>query len=763
MAVIPQAVNKWFQDNLGRSMGRKFPLNLADQQLIPESLQQEIFRFMQDNYIWPQIQERSAFEPLWDKLQKLARINLDAIDLNFAMETPAGREQAESGRRVPKVSDSVIYDAIDRLSNINHFISFKDGLPAQFVRPDYIEQPFETDLYNPLDRKIKAANALLRWNASNVQFYRKHLILCRHHYTYGISFARSEFQFKAQNVMRQDNLGNIIPKVEITEIGATFDPISVRRLWLNYRIPAWNMDAQPCPFYFEETPYFAMLQNQYNPDTNPFGLSNLDKLDAYGIGKGTQYMWGAQEMDSLRKAMEDRLSLTRKAMGDTAAAGSLPQLLNTEYSVEAMWTFYPMLPLDPETLEWKTRADGTAVPFQRYIVQTYGSNLVNKQCLLRLQLSFYPNGQLPIFGSAHMPDLDSGAYCPALGEVLFNHYKEIVTCTNQYIENKEHINNPSTMVMQGSPCMDDDLTRPGGKHIVNGPNDVQYREVVDATSSTVNMRQMLREEAKASSKIVDAILGQAMGGRTSATEAGNAYQASMSGITTDINMFNFDMSGEGFARRVWRYFGLWVDPDLLRRITGSFGFNMSPEDLWIELDIQTNVGSTYIDSIVRQQNLRYVAESTRGEPSINRGEVFKDLFEEMKFGNPRKYIIDFGMSKEIARATDQAERTLLGEPVMISPAQNHQIAMEVKSTFIEDESDESLAKLHPENIPMLINQIMQHQQLFLIQLQQQQQIAMLQSQEQMALEAPQKSGGNESQSPVPVGAGGVAQQGGGYA
>lgn len=741
-------------------MARKFPLNLCAAELLPEETQKEIFRFMQDNYIWPQVQERAAFEPLWDKLQKLARINLDAMDLNFAMDSPAGKEQEESGRDTPKVSDSVIYDAIDRLSSINHAVSFKDGFPAQFVRPDFVETPYETDVYSPMDRKIKAGNALLRWNAANTNFYRKHLILCRHHYTYGICFARSEFMFAADKVMRQDNLGNVLQMLEITDVGATFDPISIRRLWLNYRLPAWNVDAQPCPFYFEETPYFAMLQNTYDPDLRPFGLANLDKLDQYGVGKGTQYMWGSQEMESIRKAMQERLKSVKTAMNMTGDV-ALPQLLDTQYSVDALWTFYPMLPLDPETLEWKMRQDGTPVPFRRYIVQTYGSNMVNQQCMLRLQLSFYPNNQLPIFGSSHMPDLDSGLYTPAIGEVLFNHYKEIVTCTNQYIENKEQINNPQHWVMQGSPSMNENLTRAGAKIIVNGPNDIGYRVVPDAGASTVAMRQLLREEAKSSSKVNDAILGQAMGSRTSATEAGNAYQISMSGITTDINLFNYDIAGEGFARRVWRYFGLWVDPDLLYAITGAFGFSLKPEELWLELNVQTNVGSNYIDSLIRQQNLRYIAETTVADPTVKRGEIIKDLMAEMKFSNPNKYVIDMGWAKAIAKATNQAEKTLIeGLPQLVSPADNHQIAIEVKSNFIEDESENSLARRFPQNIPLLIEQIQQHTAIWMMQIQMQAQVATLQHQ-QAVLSSGDVRVNPSNPSLSPPTAGGVAQETGG--
>jgi hypothetical protein len=619
--LIPQAANKWLQSPNGTTLMRKFPLNLCA--VISPEVQAKIFRYVQTNYIWPQVTERQPFEGIWDKILKLARVNLDAIDLNFGRDTNAGRDQVESGSDSVKVSDSCIFDAIDRLSNINHFISWKDGMPAQYVKPEYLATPYETEVYSPTDDRVKAGNALFQWNATNQNFYLKHLICARHHYTYGISFARSEFVLESQMIPRQDNMGQIIPREEITKIGITFDPISIRKLWLNFRIPVHEMQMQPCPFYFEESPYFATLQNVYDPDKNPFGFWNLEKLTA------KNFIYAQPEMQSVRDAMEQRIRIIRQTIGDTSSGGTIAQVLQPEYSVDALWTLYPMLPLDEQTGDWEKYPDGTPVKMKRYIMQTFGSNLATNQVLLRLQRNFYPRDGLPIYGSSHMPDLDSGTYSPCLGELLFNHYKEIVTCTNQFIANKDWVNDPPAWVQMSSPASDTDLTRKGAKIKVNGANDFGWREPFDATSGTAAMRQMLRDEAQTTSKAVDAILGKAMGGRTSATEASNAYQASMSGITTDINLYNAGISG-GFAERTWDYAGLWFDPDLLRAITGQFGFVLSPEDMWLSIGIQTNVGSQYIASIVRQQNLRYVAESTATDPFANRANILLELFRELK-------------------------------------------------------------------------------------------------------------------------------------
>src|SRR6266404_4565599 len=695
--IVPISANNWLSTPDAGQALQTFPANLVS--ALSEDAQKKILRFMQDKYLFPQIMERQPFEQLWDKLLLMYRIKLDKVDTSIDENSRVGQSQKEdvsdSGESV-RLADSLMYDAVERLTDVHHFISFKEGLPIQYNIPHYYDTRKEDSFYHPLRDKIKAANCFLAWNADNEQIYLKHLITARHFYQYGIAFARSEFAFEVQMVPRMSAKGMVqIP--QIAKIGTTFDPISIRKLWLNWRLMANEMDYQPCPFFYEETPRFATLQNQYDPRLNPHGFGNLDKVAASNPG----YLFGSQEMDSARKALESIAQLDNKPV-------SIPQILEPKYSVEALWTFYPMLPLDPNTGEWETRQNGQPVPMQRFIVNSWGTNLVGQQILLRIQRNFYPRDSIPLYGTSHMPDLDSGLYSPSMGYLLWNHYREIVTCKNQYIENKDWINDPPTMILQSSPAQDQPINRKGQKITVNSMNDLERREAVDGTQTTVSMMRELREQAQTSSKSQDAILGKALGGRTSATEAQNVFQASMSAITTPINIFNYDIMG-GYADRVWEYTATWFPPTLLKEITGQMGFAISPEDLWIKVGLKWDIGSTYIESIVRQQNLRYVLESSMGDPSINRAPLWQELLTEWRFDNVAEIVNDQGFAKEVYIATNQAIDTFVGDNnVLINPDQNHAIAIKVKIAFLED-SEGVWAKKYPERLPLLAQQITMHQ------------------------------------------------------
>lgn len=762
--VIPQAANNWLSSpNANAALGT-FPYNLVD--YIPENLQREILTFINQNYAWPQVLERMSFEPMWDTILKMYRIKMDKVDLSIEEASKAGQQQksendaASSGPEV-RVADSVVFDAIERLTNIHHFVSFKEGIPIQYNIPKYFDTRSEDGFYHPFRDKIKAANAMLHWNFDNEDIYRKHEIVARHFYTYGVSFVLSEFQFLVQMIQRMYNDGQVAQVPEILKIGTSFEPISIRKLWLNYRLNAFDMDYQPCPFFFNETPRFATLQNIYNPQTNPFGFAQTALAKLAAEPNQISWLYSEPEMASLRTAIQGALEIQSKALGSTL---TLPNLLNSQYSVDALWTYYPMLPLDPQTLEWKTRKDGTAVPYYRYIVNSFGQNLAGKQLLLRLQRNFYPRDTLPLYGTSHMPDLDSGLYTPSLGYLLWNHYKEIVTCKAQYLANKDWINNPPSWVQASSPAANQDLTKSGQRIEVNGPNDFGWRQPFDATGSTVNMMVALRDQAKTSSKSDDALMGKALGGRTSATEANNAFQASMSAVTTPINLFNFDIMG-GYAVKVWEYTGTWFPPELLKRITGQMGFALTPEDLWTRIGLKWDVGSTYVESIVRQQNIRYMLESSMGDPTINRAPMWRELLQEWRFDTAAEWVNDGGFEREVYVATTQAIKTFQGQQVIVNPDQNHQIAMKVKTRFIEDvESPFMTDPTMRANAPALLQQIQIHQQFLLLQMHQQ----MLQAKVAAAGGPPvAEPSGSPSQQPplsdpnIVASLGAMAQQGGG--
>lgn len=694
---------------------------------------------MFSDFIWPQVTARLPFEERWDALQKMYKVQQDKS--KERQRQPKANQTIDPKKdKAPDLSDTIIFDTVDRLKNLNYFIAWKDR-PVQFNRPRYLMTPLEDEFYNPTTKKISSANALLDWNNDCQSVRQKHLKLGQHHYLYGTSFVHSDFVFEI------DADATSAEFLLIKNIGTTFEPMSVRKLWLNPQLPIGEMEKQACPFFFDLQTRGAVLGNQYHPQFNPFGFVNLDKLQS------ATYLFGPEA-----KSFTDGLSEDAK---------NIQTQMKPEYSGEALWTFYPYLTLPAS----KSNPQPT---MKRYIVQCFANNLFSGKIIpIRIQELYTPRKRLPLYGVNHIPDLDSGLYTPSIGEILSSHYDELVRAKTQFILNKDWINNPPTETVSGSPAANaPDINSPGAKYEVLGPNDVIRRQPYDATQTTLTFIQQIRDAAQTSGKAVDAILGKAMGGRTTATEASNAFQASMSGVTSDIDHFCMGIYGD-YAQRVWDNAGKFMPKEIRDRIAGGAGSPpLSDQDLLIQIGIKTDVGSSFIESIVKQQHLQQAISSSTMSPYLDQAVLWKALFRELKLPEALDAVKDNGFEMQVEMAYKQAVDTYLGKPVAIQPTQNHQIALQVKMRFLQDTESEYNVQYaaNPSAVPgmtvtqYLSQQIQIHQQFMMLAMQQQamMQQAALQDEAQNAQaerdhqlqmksagSAPAPAGGSQPPQPAP--------------
>lgn len=663
----------------------KLPPNIAAK--IPLDQLQKIFLEMFQQMVWPQVVARLPFENQWNKLQAMYEVRKDWANPR-QIQKPENTTFQPNKDAPPELAETIIFDTVDRLKNLNYFISWKDA-PVQYNRPKYVFTPMEDNFYSPTARKIKQANALLEWNNDMQGVREKHLRLAQHHYLYGISFCHSDFVLEVDTDSSTDQF------LLIKNIGTTFEPLSIRKLWLNQLLPVNEMEKQVCPFFFDLQLRSQVQQNVYEPQFNPFGFANLDKLNS------PTWLFGEESKaftDGLPKEAQNLMSLMR------------PELMG-----EALWTFYPILNIE-----------GTP---RRYIVQCFANNLFSGNITpLRIQENYYPRKRLPLYGCSAIPDLDSGLYTPAIGQILSSHYDELVRARTQFLINKDWINNPPTETMSGSPAaVVPNKNAAGAQYEVTGPNDVIRRQPLDATSTTVAFIQQVREQAQTSGKAVDAILGKAMGGRTTATEASNAFQASMSGVTADVDTFCFAHYG-GYAKRVWEYTGKFIPTNIRDLITGMADAPpLTEQELMLDIGLKTDVGSTFIESIVKQQHFQEAIRASTQSPFLDQQALWKAYFNELKLPEALAAIRDDGFEFQVSLATTQAIDTYMGKPIAIDPSQDHQIAQRVKTRFLQDTKsiyNEELAA-NPSPDPRftvtqyLAQQIMIHQQFIMLQAQQQ--------------------------------------------
>lgn len=683
--------------------------------LIPIATLQEIWRFILDNYAIPQMLERRPYEAIWSMLWdayrmrlKLSQMKLNEDQKEF-VEILLERAKAR-GLSEAQISDTIIFDTVDRMASLTHFISWKDGCPIQFNKPRYFQTPLEDRFYSPTKDRFDAMNAVHQWNIQKNNVYIKQMMRLRQHFLFGSSFCFSDLYWK----LEQHN-----SKLILKDIGVSYEPISLRRVWINHRLPLWDMELQPCPFFYTLDMDAHVANNTYDPESNPFGFVN----QAEALKQ--DYAWfGTLGESEEWKTLEERLG---------AFGQGLANLQTTQQTkVRAEWHFYPMLPLDPQTGEWKVRGDGSPVPYKRFAWEHYGHDIISSKIIpLRLQ-DISELEHIPLSGTSHVLDLDAGAYTIAICEFLLDYYIEISTCMNQFVENKNLVNNPPSTYMVGSPAGSHDYNRAGSKTPVLGEKDVQWRQVYDATMTSVNMLEHLRTKAQTTGKTVDAIMGKAMGSRTTATEANNAFQAAMSGATTDINLFNYQDQGS-YAIRSFKLMYKFMDSDLITLLSGVYGIYASKEQLNSMFSLKFDVGSTFVESIFKQEQIRYMIEAAMRSPSIDQTELWNVYAEEVRMPELKRAILDNGFRKQQGKAQLQACKTFMNEQVIIDPNQDHNIAIETKMAILEDQNSgyEELKDLPyletgRTRAQAIADQIGIHQQFAMLQMMREQQMMMSQ-------------------------------------
>lgn len=733
-------LSKTIQNADGNISTFPYPPNIAAK--MPKAFRERLFQWMLKTYIWPQIIARQVYEEKWDKLLRMAKAQIKQSDLRADLDSKLAEDRIrrkkqgnlKAGREdQAEIADTLIFDAIDRLSNLSHFIAFKEDLPGKFAIAPEFQETGAAPGYSNLQRLVTSANCWLGFCARNAGLPLEWKRSAAHHYTYGVAFTHSVLNYKVGTEYSWD--GKALSEIQVLKnLTVTFKPISIRKIWLNPQLPVHDMELQGCPFFYDLTPRFAVTNNPYNEKTNPHGYVNLDALPQ------NSYLIGDQTLQSLQTAFR------------TANPKASFQSLANGFNNEMKWTLYPMIPLSfrpaeelsPEEIQgmneadlhkvqtdggiWDLDEDGKkGIPWSRFVVEMFGSNLFSGAVeFIKIQKNFYPDDLLPLYGSQYLPDCETGLYTSSIGDILESHYDNICKVLNQYMVNKDLLNDPPHKVMETSPAMNKKIkiNTPSAKIPVNTPSDIVEMKITDGTQTTPQVYNMLVDRGQTTSKAVDAILGKAMGARTSATEAGNVFTTAMSGVTTDVNLFTNDMFG-GYAKRALSYGTRFLDPDTLKMITGQYGFEISPEWKAIGMVLSCDAGSQFIETLTLINQIRYILEASRGEAGINRPKLWKKLLSAYKITGIEDIVDDGGYQMQVQLANEQAIQSYYGNLVLVDPDQDHLLAMNIKKAYLKDHNSawNTNPQLARVGGPELVRQIQMHQGFLQIQQLQQQLLA----------------------------------------
>jgi len=346
------------------------------------------------------------------------------------------------------------------------------------------------------------------------------------------------------------------------------------------------------------------------------------------------------------------------------------------------WHGWMKLPIDPSG-KGKWDAEGTLSTW--FWCTFLGRMETHGQVCVRLIANPYDDGEHPYKMIYQMRD-DKGAVHQSLGNVLSGLHWESQVNINQAIEGKDLMIR-SPMILEGQ-VMSGDLTFTSPNKLIRlgFGSTLQKWDIKDSTGSTMMFDERIQDRMDKLANTRKTIQGEALGSRTSATEAKTVQDQAVKPTLQKVNYEAqqlFPWLWRKWANQ-WRQFG---DPKREIRILGKV---INPATLWGPFKVKVTVITEFANNaLVRQQLAAFSAnnyaaarqEMTPEGAKLYWQEVWKVMglrHGKMIFGMP-----DIGDALTLAR---EESYQMVDDGVLIPPQQdqNHAIHKQVHESILEE-------------------------------------------------------------------------------
>ncbi len=240
-----------------------------------------------------------------------------------------------------------------------------------------------------------------------------------------------------------------------------------------------------------------------------------------------------------------------------------------------------------------------------------------------------PDDQLPYLMWHHLPDDSDMLHHMGIMQAVEADIDEAVTTKNQAIDQKSLMVRRPLKVVEGE-CYDDDLTFSQDKifHVDNKDSVTDF-QMQNVFPDTIQCLDRIESDLRRASGADKPITGDAMGGRTSATEAQNIFEQALKPQAvlmkyTLHQFFNF------IGRKRYRYWQRFADPSQVVEISGAEQrFEIRPRDLWGEFDTEIEIVTEFEESAAMIQGMQYVLTQIGANPEAAKVLDFRPLLKDM--------------------------------------------------------------------------------------------------------------------------------------
>jgi len=538
------------------------------------------------------------------------------------------------------------------------------------------------------------------------------------------------------------------------------------------RVPVRDMDGKITGYEFEEREYVVHNEpsNQIIPIESMFTDRHIEDLqdqvcivikDDFDLS--TAYdMEAAGEainIDKIKKCHYSRGSDTNSLHGQHEENRGVEDGDDSETDLlegHHIWAKVPIVK-DGDKYVWDAKKNKPVWWWGVFVGRINGSSGEKDPTTLCLCLrrNYDPDDEFPGFMGHLLPDNEDCLYHVAPCQIIETLYDQLVTKQNQAIDNVPLMNRRPLLIKKGNVFTKNLKYEPDAVWVTeNGREDIQEADVVSNTGDTLGMVQYLDGSCDRALGTDKPIVGEAMGGRTSATEAQNIMEQASKPYLM-IARYAIDPLLEWDYKKDRSYWHLYAKVGQVAEITGiDEREQIKPAELFGDFEVEVDVVGQYVDDAMAQQSLNYFTQTLPNMPHpelVNWKEIYLAMFERFKLGqNPAKFIVEKQATDAKRLATLENDMLINGKWDAVEDTDDHDVHLRIHEGLKIQYANLTEGEDYPAGQLMLLDQHIQEHQF-------RKQMAA----QQMAQQAPPQ-GPNESQTPgAVVGDQIAAQMGGG--
>jgi hypothetical protein len=392
------------------------------------------------------------------------------------------------------------------------------------------------------------------------------------------------------------------------------------------------------------------------------------------------------------------------------------QNLTAYYDAEDVfiqWDIFRRSPIDEDKKKWDPETPTTLW------WGTVIGNDISSGVLVRLERNPDPDDEIPIQDVHVYPDDSGDIYHTSVADIVRSLYSTDCTLMNMVLDNGAMLNDPPLLVNDALHHIRDFSFRRSAKWPVDDvERAVKEFRITPTTMNTVQLREMVTNDAMTALATDKPMMGMAHGSRTSASEANAITQNSIQPHMVQIRYILYQLL-PWMGRKMMSYWQIYGDPNTVLKITEiNKVYEVSPKNLFGEFDVVIEIVDDYIDDTVRQGRIMQFLQILSGSPwlqqssrhRVDQAELLYQAFEDFRFV-PNRIIQKTG-SKDAEKVASMENYVMIYGGKYDAPqmGEDHEIHLRVHR-IMRARWDGIETQPEAKFVPLLDQHILMHEQI----------------------------------------------------